>query len=132
MEAEVNSPMVRLAPGETYALDTRWFPTRAGDDLVSVSDAGVGDRPLTAKVSANGVTLSGSFGVFFPGNLTAYVFDKQGSKIATVLLQCATPLDPIDLNKEISVSPTGARVANHLIDEEAVDRGSIGEASINR
>ena len=132
MEAEVNSPMVRLAPGETYALDTRWFPTRAGDDLVSVSDAGVGDRPLTAKVSANGVTLSGSFGVFFPGNLTAYVFDKQGSKIATVLLQCATPLDPIDLNKEISVSPTGARVANRLIDEEAVDRGSIGEASITR
>src|SRR5207248_1968319 len=30
MEAELNSPMVRLDPGETYAMDTQWFPTRMG------------------------------------------------------------------------------------------------------
>ena len=28
MEAELNSPMVVLGPGETYAFDTTWFPSR--------------------------------------------------------------------------------------------------------
>lgn len=28
MEAELNSPMVTLAPGETYAMDTEWRPVR--------------------------------------------------------------------------------------------------------
>jgi hypothetical protein len=28
VEAEVNSPMVELKPGENYALDTTWYPTR--------------------------------------------------------------------------------------------------------
>src|SRR5205814_9895382 len=26
MEAEINSPMVELKPGESYAMDTNWFP----------------------------------------------------------------------------------------------------------
>jgi hypothetical protein len=29
MEAEVNSPMIDLQPGESYAMDTNWWPTRA-------------------------------------------------------------------------------------------------------
>ena len=33
VECEVNSPMVKLAPGESYAMDTQWFPTRMGEDL---------------------------------------------------------------------------------------------------
>ena len=33
MEAEMNSPMVKLAPGESYAMDTQWYPTRMGEDF---------------------------------------------------------------------------------------------------
>jgi hypothetical protein len=33
VEAEMNSPMVELAPGESYAMDTQWYPTRMGEDF---------------------------------------------------------------------------------------------------
>src|SRR5207302_279181 len=45
MEAEINSPMILLAPGESYAMDTQWFPTRAGKDLKDVTNAGIIERP---------------------------------------------------------------------------------------
>ena len=41
MEAEVNSPMVELKPGETYAMDTTWYPTRMGEDFKTTTWAGV-------------------------------------------------------------------------------------------
>ena len=33
MEAELNSPMVRLEPGEEFNFDTSWFPTRARREI---------------------------------------------------------------------------------------------------
>ena len=33
MEAEVNSPVVELYPGESYAMDTQWYPTRMGSEF---------------------------------------------------------------------------------------------------
>ena len=40
MEAEVNSPIVDLQAGESYAMDTSWWPTRADGQLRDVTDAG--------------------------------------------------------------------------------------------
>src|SRR2546430_17336813 len=42
MEAEVNSPMVRLQPGGTYGLDTHWFPPRMGKEFKAGLDVGGG------------------------------------------------------------------------------------------
>src|SRR5438132_5639248 len=64
MEAEVNSPMVRLEPGETYALDTHWFPTRMGKEFKTVMDAGVVGSSLTVSSTDSGILLTGIFGVF--------------------------------------------------------------------
>jgi hypothetical protein len=132
MEAEVNSPMVRLSPGETYALDTTWFPTRATGDLKTVTDAGVVNKALTATTSGNSILLSGSFGVFFQGSLAAYVFDTRGGRTGVVPLQQVSPLDPVGLHKEIPASPAAARISIHLIDEQGIDRGSLGEAPISK
>jgi hypothetical protein len=129
VEAEVNSPMVVLKPGETYALDTTWFPTRIAGRPKGVADAGVRASELTVSKSRNGLLLSGSFGVFFPGNLTAYLFDSEGVRTGVVPLQSVSPLDIVDLRKEIPVSPVIARISIHLVDERGIDRGSLGEAS---
>ena len=48
LEAEINSPLVQLRPGETRDLDTEWFPTRAGGEFHGVEDAGVVVHPLQA------------------------------------------------------------------------------------
>jgi hypothetical protein len=130
MEAEVNSPMVLLKPGETYALDTQWFPARFGGRPESVTEAGVTSSALTASRSGNSVLLSASFGVFFPGRLTAYLFDIRGMQTDIVPLQSVSPLDIVDLQTEIPVSSATARISLHLTDERGKDRGSLGEVSI--
>jgi hypothetical protein len=130
MEAEVNSPMVLLKPGETYALDTKWFPTRIAGHPESVTEAGITSSGLTVSESGYSLVLSGSFGVFFPGRLVAYLFDTRGVRTGMVPLQPVSPRDVVDVHKEIPASPSIARISIHLIDERGMDRGSLGEASI--
>src|SRR5882724_10061787 len=48
LEAEINSPLCRLRPGESCNLDTEWFPTRVGNEFHGVTDAGILIRPLRA------------------------------------------------------------------------------------
>jgi hypothetical protein len=73
MEAEVNSPMVRLQPGETHALDTHWFPTRMGKEFKTVMDPGVVGSSLEVSSTASGILLAGIFRVFVPGKLEAAI-----------------------------------------------------------
>jgi hypothetical protein len=81
MEAEINSPIVRLQPGESYSMDTRWFPARAGSDLKTVTDVAVINKPIVASLNVNGLLLSGAFGVFFPGELIVLGFNSRGVKL---------------------------------------------------
>ncbi len=83
MEAEINSPMIRLAPGESYAMDTQWLPTRAGKDLKDVTNAGIIERPLAAHSTVKGIRLFGSFGVLYPGKLIANFYDAHGVESRT-------------------------------------------------
>jgi hypothetical protein len=132
MEAEINSPMISLEPGASYAMDTHWFPVRAGKELKTVSSAGVVGRPLTAVLSPKGLRVSGIFGVFFPGTLSAHVFDLRGLEIAVVELQAADPLNAVELNQTVKVAEGADRVSIHLNDQQGVDRGSLGEAKITK
>lgn len=130
MEAEVNSPMVLLKPDETYALDTKWFPTRFAGRPQSANEAGVASSGLTALRSGNSILLSGTFGVFFAGKLNAHLFDAAGVEVGLVPLQSVSPLDIVVVKKELSASPSIARISIRLTDEQGIDRGSLDEAPI--
>jgi hypothetical protein len=130
MEAEINSPMIRLTPGESYAMDTRWFPTRAGKDLKGVIDIGIIERPLAAHSTMKGIRLSGSFGVFYPGKLVAQFYDAHGLGRQTTPLQSVDPARAVELNEVLEVPQAAERVSIHLIDEGGKDRGSLGESKI--
>jgi hypothetical protein len=132
MEAEVNSPMERLNPGASYALDTWWFPVRANKELKAVTSVGIVQHPFAASLTANRLQLSGSFGVFFAGKLYAHVFDPHGAESSVVELESVDPLQVAELNQPISVSPGASRVAIHLTNEQGVDCGSLGEAQISQ
>jgi len=132
MEAEINSPMMRLDPGASYAQDTAWFPVRAGKGLLAVTQVGVVERPLAAFLQRDRLALAGSFGVFFAGKLKAHVFDMHGAESNVVELKDVDPLREVELNQTITVSPGARRVAIHLSDEQGVDRGSLGEAEIRK
>jgi hypothetical protein len=130
MEAEINSPIVSLKPSETYAFDTRWFPTRAEKELSAVRDAGVVESALSASRKTQSIVLSGKFGVFIPCNLVARFYDQHDSVMSNVPLQAADPAKIFDLHQEIAINKSDARVSIHVIDEKGEDRGALGEVAI--
>ena len=127
MEAELNSPLIRLDPGESYAMDTQWFPTRMGANFKTATYGGVVGKPL----SANGGTLTGEFGVFFAGYLEARFYDRQGYRIGTAKAQDVTPLELVTLQQTVQAPAETTRISLHLIDRAGSDRGPLGEISIN-
>lgn len=131
MEAELNSPMCRLRPGQACQFETDWFPTRADREFHAVADAGIVTRPLSAVRLENGkVKLSGSFGVFFPGNLVARFYDESGSTTGVLTLAEANPTALAVLETEVTPPGNPKRVSLHLEDQNGLDRGALQEVSI--
>jgi hypothetical protein len=131
LEAEINSPMCRLRPGEACDLETEWFPTRAGSEFHGVSDAGIVIRPLRTTGLGNGkVKLSGSFGVFFSGRLVARFYDERGRNLGTIPVVDVNPAEPVSLEAEIAPPGKPARLSVHVEDENGVDRGSLQEVRV--
>jgi hypothetical protein len=128
MEAELNSPLVKLAPGESYTFKTQWFPSRVGRSLKNVVDAGVVANPLMISVSGGRMRLTGTFGVFFAGQIVAQLFDTHGVLLESLPLQVADPSQALDLSRELTVPVTASKISVRLIDEHGVDRGLLGEA----
>jgi len=130
MEAELNSPMVQLAPGGSYRFDTEWFPTRIGSDLKAATDAGVIGTPLGAAAKSAGVKLSATLGVFFPGQLTARFYDSNGRELAKVPVRDVDPAEIINLDREIRAPAAAKRVSLDLITRDGMDRGSLDDVEI--
>jgi hypothetical protein len=130
LEAELNSPMCRLRQGESCTFDTDWFPTRSGSEFHGVADAAVLIHPLHATRSQNdSVKLSGTFGVLFSGHLVAHLYDERGGSLGTHTIMEVKPTDAVTLDKEIAAPKVG-RVSLHLIDDNGVDRGLLGEVPV--
>jgi hypothetical protein len=130
MEAEINSPLVRLDPGETYAMDTQWFPTRMGSDLKAVTYAGVVGRPLSAAGTPASLTLAGGFGVYVAGQLEARFYDRGGARLGALAVQQVMPTELVALQQTVQAPADTTRVSLHLIDRQGVDRGPLGEVAV--
>ena len=130
MEAEIVSPMVPLQPGETYAMDTAWYPTRLGREVLGVSDAGAIAEHLRIAGSTANWTLTGTFGVFFEGKVVAKFLDRNGKTLSEKTLQAVTPLEPLKLAEKISIPKGTNRVALHLIDAQGRDCGLLDEVTV--
>jgi len=131
LEAEINSPLVQLRPGETRDLDTDWFPTRAGSEFRGVEDAGVVVHPLQAtRLETGRIRLSGSFGVFFAGRLVAHLYNEHGASSGTMALMQVDPTELVLLETELTPPAKPSRVSLHLEDGNGLDRGSLQEVPI--
>ncbi len=130
VEAEINSPMILLAPGERYGLRTEWYPTRLGRTLETATYAGAVGEPLTASATPQGLSLAGEFGVFFAGQLVTHFYDRQGLRIGSAPVAGVTPLQPVRLAATVQAPAQTARVSLHLIDPRGVDRGPLGEVMV--
>jgi hypothetical protein len=130
LEAELNSPMCKLHPGESCTFETQWFPTRAGGEFHGATEAGILVKPLAAIELNGNVRLSGSFGVFFPGRLLARFYDDHGAFLASVPIANVTPTQLVSLDTAVTPPGKAARVSLHLEDENGIDRGALNEVRI--
>lgn len=132
MEAELNSPMVRLEPGEEFTFDTQWYPTRAEAEFEGPTDAGVILKPLRAVREATGskINLSGYFGVFFSGKLVAHFYDSHGMALGKQTLIQVDPKNFALLQLSVDDPDHTSRLSLHLEDSNGLDRGSLGEVGI--
>jgi hypothetical protein len=128
MEAELNSPIVSLAPGETYAMDTEWYPVRIGGRPASVTDVGVCTSQLQATRVGEGVLVSGACSVFVTGRLEARWSDAHGVK--AVALEEVDPARVVELRRTIAAVDGVTELAIHLIDTAGKDRGALGSATV--
>ncbi len=131
MEAEINSPVVTLYPGESYAMDTQWYPTRMGHDFKAPTWSGVVGQPLAATGASGGLKLSGEFGVFYAGKLVAHYYSLDGEDLGTATLDSVTPLQPVNLQETVQAPAATGRVSLHVIDQQGLDRGPLGEVFVN-
>jgi hypothetical protein len=130
MEAEMNSPMATLRPGETYAFDTTWQPSRMRGELTTVLEAGLVSHPLKAKSSAGRVEISGTFGVFVPGQLKAFLYGPHGKALGEQSFQAVAPETLVELHASIQSAEKVGRVSLHVIDRNGLDHGSLGETTV--
>src|SRR2546425_11538221 len=121
---------LKVNPGDTYAMDTQWFPTRMGSQLKTVAYAGVIGRPLSVVGISGNLTLTGSFGVFVAGQLEARFYDKDGARIGTKPVQDVLPTELVALQHTVQAPPGTTRVSLHLIDRHGSDRGLLSEATV--
>jgi hypothetical protein len=132
LEAELNSPMCRLRPGESCAMETEWFPTRAGNEFHGATDSGILIPPMQGLRTENGkIKISGSFGVFFAGRLVAHFYDDHGSSLGTMAVANVSPTESVSLETEVAPPGKPARMSLHLEDENGMDRGSLQEVQID-
>ena len=131
LEAEINSPLCRLRPGETCSLETEWFPSRVGSEFHAATDAGVVVQPLRATHRENGkIKVSGAFGVFFAGRLVAHLYNEQGAELNSVPVADVDPVELVTLETEIASPDKSARISLHLEDWAGLDRGSFQEVPV--
>ncbi|HEY1658375.1 MAG TPA: hypothetical protein VGG14_08515 [Candidatus Sulfotelmatobacter sp.] len=131
LEAELNSPLCRLRPGQTCAFETEWFPTRAGAEFHGVKDSGIVIHPLQCSMLADGkLKLSGEFGVLWPGMLVAHFYDDHGASLGTSTVSQVDPTKPLVLDNETTAPPRTARVSLH-VEDKGTDYGSLGEVAVS-
>lgn len=132
LEAELNSPMCRLRPGESCSFETEWFPTRSGNEFHGVTDAGILIQPLRATATQNGkISLLGSFGVFYSGHIVARLYDEHGHAAAVVPVAGVVPNERVSLATEIASPGKTSRISLHLVDDGGIDRGALQEVQLS-
>ena len=131
LEAELNSPLCRLRPGEACNFETEWFPTRVESEFHGATDAGVVVRPLRAtRLESGKIKLSGAFGVFFAGRLVAHLYNGHGAQLENVPVKDVDPVELVGLETEITSSERATRISLHLEDWNGLDRGSLAEVPV--
>ncbi len=109
MEAEINSPIVPLEPGATYAMDTTWNPVRMTDAPRTVTGAGVVSERLRVTRQGSGAMVSGRVTPFARGAVALVWVGRDGRELGRRVLKQGGPGEEVAVGEMMPV-PDGASV----------------------
>jgi hypothetical protein len=132
MEAEINSPLVTLSPGESYAFDTAWHPVAIDAQPHELTASGIVIEPLNATFESGTLHLTGIFSVFAPGRLVVSSFNSSGARLAQNDLQAVDPTQKVMLDAHMPIDQNATRISMKLVGLDGKDRGTLSTAKISR
>jgi hypothetical protein len=125
MEMEVLEPLQRLAPGEQATGDLVWAACRCpGGRVVEATAAGCVSRPLRVDRRGYKSHVSGTFGVFAPGQ--AHLRVQETGEV--LISRAAGPLQPVVLDEDVAV-PGGVRLELIMVGRAP---GRIAEVEVSK
>lgn len=110
LEVEVMSPLVDLAPGESYTFTEDFLAARVDGPVVAVSELGATKWRLSAQRDDKGIRLTGMYGVFHTGSVRAVVKGAAGQDLAYGSTRAVSPLAALVVDERITC-PAEARTA---------------------
>jgi hypothetical protein len=131
MEAEVNSPIVDLPPGGTYAMDTTWNPVRLSDPPQTVTAGGLTTQPLHITRSGDSVTLTGSVTPFQSGSVTVLLLNQAGGEVGRHAIHQAGPDQALSLNETLHVPSAATRVVVASFPARGPNYSVLGEIQLD-
>jgi len=84
LEVEVLSPLVDLAPKQSYTFVENWYATRCEGPILEVNNVGVIKKRLTVQpLNDDSARIDGAYGLFYQGEVRIAFQNAEGEKIGS-------------------------------------------------
>ncbi len=81
---EVLSPLVDLAPKQSYTFVENWYATRCEGPILEVNNVGVIKKRLTVQpLNDDSARIDGAYGLFYQGEVRIAFQNAEGEKIGS-------------------------------------------------
>lgn len=130
VETEIMSPLTDLEPGNSFQFRTAWHLAAIdAQEIASVNHCGAIGAPLTVEAGSP-ARFTGSFGVFWEGNLKLIAYDRASQIVGTFDLGEVNPGSPVRLDQRVTVPAGTVRCSLVLFDHEHSQIGVLDRVNI--
>lgn len=130
IEVEVLGPLVNLGPGDSTTLTEEWFAARASGTVLDINSAGLITRKLTVQEQNEGITVTGTYGVFQPGKVYARFIGTDGNPVSTADSFTVKPDDSLQMSGTYTVPPGVNRLQLQAYSTGGVLVGILDSAAV--
>lgn len=125
MSLGLYSPSRSLKPGDSYDIVTDWYATRVGGPVVDSTEVAAIQQPLKLARVEGKLKLTGTLGVFVPGNIAFILQDETGTAIGQPTTLKASPADVVKLSQTLPDEATGKTLVVELQNATGTPLGEI-------
>lgn len=124
------SPTRTLQPGDSYEIVTDWYATRVGGPVVNATEVAAIEQPLKLQRVDGKLKLTGTLGVFVPGNLAFIIQNDSGTAIGQPTTLKVSPAEVVKLSETLPDEAQGKALLVELQNDTGTPLGEVGKLSL--